>query len=68
LPGTENASALGINQHRNNQPGVISVLAFNLIAIFNERCQAAEKTLYRGSIHVLPQANRKYNWETPGVD
>jgi hypothetical protein len=37
LPGTENASAVGIDQDRNNQPGVISVLAFNLIAVFNGR-------------------------------
>ena len=69
LPGTENDSALGINQHRNNQPGVISVLAFNLIAVFNGRgVKLLKKALYRDSIHDLPQANRKYNWETPGVD
>jgi hypothetical protein len=37
LPERENASAPGIDQDRNNQPGVISVLALNLIAVFNGR-------------------------------
>ena len=69
LPGTESASAVSMDQDRNNQPGVISVLAFNLIAVFNGRgVKLLKKALYRDSIHDLPQANRKYYWETIGVD
>ena len=37
LPGTENAPAVRVEQDRNNQSGMISILAFKLIAAFNYR-------------------------------